>query len=61
MAGNEQVKTYATEAAANRRAEQLQALGLWPGVVRCEGGWRLTSDPDTAGQRPHRASAERSG
>ena len=50
------VKVYRTEAAAERRQEQLMALGMWPGMVRCEGGWRLTVAPDTAGQRPHRAT-----
>lgn len=32
------VKTYPTEESAQRRAEQLQALGIWPGVVRCGAG-----------------------
>ena len=57
MAENTQVKVYKTEVAAERRQTQLMALGMWPGIVRCEGGWRLTSDPDTAGQRPHRATS----
>ena len=50
------VKTYPSEESAQRRAEQLQALGIWPGVVRCGERWRLTVDPDTAGQRRHTAS-----
>lgn len=37
---------YPTQAAAFARAEQLARLaGVWPAVVRCEGGWRLTVDP----------------
>lgn len=56
MEENAQVKVYKTEAAAERRQQQLMALGMWPGIRRCEGGWRLTVDPDTAGQRSHRAS-----
>ena len=49
-------KTYATERAAQQRVEQLQRLGYWPGLVRCGERWRLTVDPDTAGQRRHMAS-----
>ena len=49
-------KTYPSEESAQRRAEQLQPLGIWPGVVRCGERWRLTTDPDTAGQRRHTAS-----
>lgn len=51
-----EVKTYPTEESAQRRAGQLQALGIWPGVVRCGERWRLTVDPDTAGQRRHTAT-----
>lgn len=50
-------KVYTTEAQALRRAEQLQAAGIWPGVKACEGGWRLTVDPAGA-PRPHRAVRE---
>ena len=50
------MKVYASERAAEARQAQLLALGIWAGVVRCEGGWRLTHDPDTAGPRSHRAT-----
>ena len=49
-------KTYPTEESALRRVEQLNRLGYWPGVVRHGDRWRLTADPDTAGQRSHRAT-----
>lgn len=40
---------YRNEAAAARRAERLRdQLGIWPGVVRVRGGWRLTFDPADA-------------
>lgn len=47
---NGKSRIYATEEAAAKRAEALQAAGIWPGIVRVPGGWRLTVDPD--GIRP---------
>lgn len=46
MEEDTQARTYPTEEAALRRAAQLQAAGIWPGVVRCGDRWRLTADPD---------------
>jgi hypothetical protein len=36
---------YRTQDLALRRVEALQAVGIWPGILRCPGGWRLTYDP----------------
>lgn len=58
MSEPETVKTYPTERAAEVRVRQLRALGMWPGVVRHGDRWRLTSDPDTAGQRNHRTEVQ---
>lgn len=35
-------KTYAS--AETRVFALVAAIGAWPGITRCEGGWRLTYD-----------------
>lgn len=43
------VTTYRSEAAALARADAIRREhGIWPGVRRCPGGWRLTVDVDQA-------------
>lgn len=38
--------TYPTYGAAERRVWHLvHGYGIWPGIVACERGWRLTFDP----------------
>ena len=42
--------TYATfEKAAARVGVLIREAGVWPGIVACDGGWRLTCDPDVRG------------
>jgi len=42
--------TYATfEQAAARAAVLTRESGIWPGIVACAGGYRLTCDPDMRG------------
>jgi hypothetical protein len=40
------VKIYPTEAKAYMRVSILRRYGCWPGIVRCDGGYRLAYDPD---------------
>jgi hypothetical protein len=40
------MKTYPTEAKAFARVRALKAYGIWPAVIRCDNGWRLSYDPD---------------
>ena len=61
MEDNTQVKTYASEESAQRRVEQLNRLGYWPGIKQRGDRFVLTHDPDTAGQRRHTATEGQSG
>jgi len=36
-------RTY--ERAESRVFALVAAIGVWPGIVACAGGWRLTCDP----------------
>ena len=37
---------YKTYAIAEARVFALvHACGVWPGIIRCPGGWRLTCNP----------------
>lgn len=37
---------YTTIDEAFARVERLIRSGFWPGVLACDGGWRLTYDPE---------------
>jgi hypothetical protein len=40
------VKVYASEKRAIARVQALKKYGVWPCVIRCDNGWRLSYDPD---------------
>lgn len=37
--------TYSWEGAVRRVNVLRREYGIWPGIVACVGGWRLTFDP----------------
>ena len=39
---------YATFDEAAARVERLKRLGMWPGIYRVRGVWRLTFDPEVS-------------
>ena len=39
------MRIYRSEQKVNMRLAILRRAGIWPGIIRCDGGWRLSYDP----------------